>query len=167
MTGYLADLGVGWVYSLPLLRPPRAATTATTWSTTPASTRRAAGARASTGSSRRARHGLGVVVDIVPNHVGVADAAAAPWWWDVLQHGRDSRARGRVRHRLGVRRRQGPPPGARRADDAGRAEASMDGELRYYDHRFPIAPGTGEGTPREVHARQHYELVAGGAPTPS
>src|SRR3712207_6598938 len=27
------------------------------------------------------------------------------------------------------------------------------------DLRFPIAPGTGEGTPQEVHARQHYELV--------
>ena len=34
-----------------------------------------------------------------------------------------------------------------------------DGELRYYDKRFPIADGTGDGTPREVHDRQHYELV--------
>ncbi len=35
-----------------------------------------------------------------------------------------------------------------------------DGELRYYDKRFPIADGTGEGAPREIHDRQHYELVA-------
>jgi (1->4)-alpha-D-glucan 1-alpha-D-glucosylmutase len=35
----------------------------------------------------------------------------------------------------------------------------VDGELRYFDNRFPIAPGTGTGTPQEVHARQHYELV--------
>src|SRR3712207_6709076 len=27
------------------------------------------------------------------------------------------------------------------------------------DLRFPIAPGTDGGTPQEVHARQHYELV--------
>src|SRR3712207_1901673 len=27
------------------------------------------------------------------------------------------------------------------------------------DLRFPIAPGTGDGTPQEVHDRQHYELV--------
>ena len=45
-------------------------------------------------------------------------------------------------------------------------------ELRYFEHRFPIAPGTGPGsisvggpapsgtdTPRDVHERQHYELV--------
>ena len=35
----------------------------------------------------------------------------------------------------------------------------VDDELRYHDHRFPIAPGTGYGSPDEVHARQHYELV--------
>src|SRR3712207_5621465 len=28
--------------------------------------------------------GLGLVVDIVPNHAGIADAAANPTWWDVL-----------------------------------------------------------------------------------
>ena len=39
-----------------------------------------------------------------------------------------------------------------------------DGELRYYDHRFPIADGTGDGTPREVHgpsALRADELPAG------
>jgi (1->4)-alpha-D-glucan 1-alpha-D-glucosylmutase len=37
----------------------------------------------------------------------------------------------------------------------------QDGELRYYDHRFPLAPGSwSEGEDAEtVHARQHYELV--------
>ncbi|MEV0717260.1 malto-oligosyltrehalose synthase, partial [Asanoa sp. NPDC050611] len=39
------------------------------------------------------------------------------------------------------------------------ADRVEDGELRYYEHRYPIAPGTGAGTAREVHARQHYELV--------
>jgi (1->4)-alpha-D-glucan 1-alpha-D-glucosylmutase len=36
-----------------------------------------------------------------------------------------------------------------------------DGELRYYEHRFPLAPGSAsEGDdPDAVHARQHYELV--------
>ena len=36
-----------------------------------------------------------------------------------------------------------------------------DGELRYYEHRFPLAPGSwSEGdAPEDVHARQHYELV--------
>ena len=34
-----------------------------------------------------------------------------------------------------------------------------DGELRYFEHRFPIAPGTLGGTPSEVHDRQAYQLV--------
>ena len=35
--------------------------------------------------------GLGVLIDIVPNHMGVATPAKNAWWWDVLQHGRGSR----------------------------------------------------------------------------
>ena len=36
-----------------------------------------------------------------------------------------------------------------------------DGELRYYDHRFPLAEGTyADGdSPQDVHGRQHYELM--------
>lgn len=37
------------------------------------------------------RAGMGLVVDIVPNHMSVAVPAANPWWWDVLAHGQDSR----------------------------------------------------------------------------
>ena len=33
--------------------------------------------------------GLGVLVDIVPNHMGVGDPAANAWWWDVLAAGRE------------------------------------------------------------------------------
>jgi len=34
-------------------------------------------------------HGLGIVLDIVPNHM--AADARNPWWWDLLAHGRESR----------------------------------------------------------------------------
>jgi (1->4)-alpha-D-glucan 1-alpha-D-glucosylmutase len=34
--------------------------------------------------------GLGLILDIVPNHVGLA-SPANPWWWDVLAHGPDGR----------------------------------------------------------------------------
>ena len=40
-----------------------------------------------------------------------------------------------------------------------RADASTATNCVYYDHRFPLAPGTGDGTPPEVHDRQHYRLV--------
>ncbi|OJF11749.1 malto-oligosyltrehalose synthase [Couchioplanes caeruleus] len=101
--------------------------------------------------------GLGLVVDIVPNHAGVAVAAANPAWWDVLRNGERSPyakwfdidwSRGRLLIPV-------------LADDP----AALDdlrvagGELHYFDKRFPIAEGTGEGTAREVHDRQHYELV--------
>ncbi|MFD1151746.1 malto-oligosyltrehalose synthase [Saccharothrix hoggarensis] len=37
------------------------------------------------------RAGLGFVLDIVPNHMAVGPDDVNQWWWDVLQHGRDSR----------------------------------------------------------------------------
>lgn len=40
--------------------------------------------------SRRARaHGIGLILDLVPNHLAAHPANA--WWWDVLRHGRRSR----------------------------------------------------------------------------
>ena len=38
------------------------------------------------------RHGLGLILDIVPNHMGIG--AANPWWRDVLRHGQASRFAG-------------------------------------------------------------------------
>jgi malto-oligosyltrehalose synthase len=35
------------------------------------------------------RHGMGLLLDIVPNHMGIG--ADNPWWWDVLKLGRESR----------------------------------------------------------------------------
>ena len=104
-------------------------------------------------------HDLSVLVDIVPNHTGVADAAENPAWWDMLRLGRQSPfarwfdidwARGRVLL---------PVLG----DDFTPDQLRVVGEeLRYFEHRFPIAPGTGPGpgeTAADVHDRQHYELA--------
>ena len=49
---------------------------------------------------------MGVLVDIVPNHVGRRHPAQNAWWWDLLAHGRD------VGVRRGVRRRLGRPAAA-------------------------------------------------------
>jgi (1->4)-alpha-D-glucan 1-alpha-D-glucosylmutase len=99
---------------------------------------------------------LGLVVDIVPNHAGVADASENRAWWDVLQNGRNSVysswfdiewARGRILL---------PVLG----DDFQPSQLDVvDGELRYFAHRFPIAPGTADGAATAVHDRQSYELV--------
>ncbi|MFT4305997.1 MAG: alpha-amylase family glycosyl hydrolase, partial [Microbacterium sp.] len=88
---YLRDLGVSWAYLSPLLR-------ATTGSdhgydvVDPSQVDPARGGAAGLARFAAAAHegGLGVLVDIVPNHMGVAVPAENPWWWDVLRRGRAS-----------------------------------------------------------------------------
>ena len=127
--------------------PSRAATTATTWSTTTASTRPAAARRGwPRCRPRRGGSGMGVLVDIVPNHVGVATPAENAWWWDAAAA---TAASPRTRDAFDVDWDAG---GGRvripvLGDDdcattADRHLTLADGELRYHDHRFPLAPGT-------------------------
>ncbi len=44
-------------------------------------------------------HGLGIILDIVPNHMGIG-GADNPYWLDVLENGQGSRLRRVVRHQL-------------------------------------------------------------------
>ncbi|SDN84326.1 maltooligosyl trehalose synthase [Geodermatophilus sp. DSM 45219] len=167
LAGYLADLGVSHAYASPLLRAASGSTHG--YDTVDhAHIDESRGGRAGFDRLVAALHerGLGLVLDLVPNHMGIADPAEAPWWWDVLRHGRDSAhaAAFDVDWDAGGGRVRIPVLGT--ADDVEKLEVvggagggSADGELRYYDNRFPLAPGTGEGTPQEVHDRQHYELV--------
>ncbi|SEL10276.1 maltooligosyl trehalose synthase [Blastococcus sp. DSM 46786] len=159
VAGYLADLGVTHAYSSPLLRSAEGSNHG--YDTVDHA--HIDEARGGQGGFDRFvaalhEHGLGLVLDLVPNHMGVDDPAAAPWWWDVLQHGPDSAhaAAFDIDWEFGGGKVRIPVLGS--ADDVEKLEV-VDGELRYYDNRFPIAPGTGEGAPQEVHARQHYELV--------
>ncbi|MCA0146907.1 malto-oligosyltrehalose synthase [Blastococcus sp. LR1] len=159
LAGYLADLGVSHAYSSPLLRS--AAGSNHGYDTVDhAHIDEARGGREGFDRFVEALHeqGLGLVLDLVPNHMGVDDPSAAPWWWDVLQHGQASTHAGAfdIDWEFGGGKVRIPVLGS--ADDVEKLEV-VDGELRYYDNRFPIAPGTGEGTPQEVHARQNYELV--------
>ncbi len=108
-------------------------------------------------ASARAR-GMGLVVDIVPNHVGIGKPEQNPWWWDVLTHGRSSRyARCfDIDWDLDEGRIILPVLGC--DDDV--ADLAVEGDvLRLGDLVFPIAPETGGGSGAEVHARQHYRLV--------
>jgi (1->4)-alpha-D-glucan 1-alpha-D-glucosylmutase len=101
---------------------------------------------------------LRLVVDIVPNHLGVAEARENPAWWDVLRLGPRSAYAAWFDIEQGPRRLLLPVLGD--SPDLDRDLTVHDGELRYYEHAFPIAPGTRDGTPSEVHDRQHYELVS-------
>ncbi|WP_091217064.1 malto-oligosyltrehalose synthase [Geodermatophilus siccatus] len=163
LAGYLADLGVSHAYASPLLRSASGSTHG--YDTVDhAHIDESRGGQAGFDRLVAALHeqGLGLVLDLVPNHMGVADPAEAPWWWDVLQHGRESAhaAAFDIDWDFGGGRVRIPVLGS--ADDVEKLEVveTPDGpELHYYDNRFPVAPGTGRGTPQEVHDRQHYELV--------
>jgi (1->4)-alpha-D-glucan 1-alpha-D-glucosylmutase len=163
VAGYLADLGVTHAYSSPLLRSAEGSNHG--YDTVDhAHIDEARGGQAGFDRFVAALHqqGLGLVLDLVPNHMGVADPAAAPWWWDVLKHGQASRHAGAfdIDWEFGSGKVRIPVLGS--ADDVEKLEVVDGGdgpELRYYDNRFPLAPGTGNGSPQEVHARQHYELV--------
>ena len=153
---YLRELGVGAVYLSPLLQ----ATTGSphgydTTDVTRVDADRggAEGLRALWAAARDS--GLGVVIDIVPNHLGISVPAENPAWWDVLKLGPESAYAAWFdidwsRERIVV-----PVLG----DDA--TLSITDGELRYFEHRFPLAPGSwgADDDPDAVHARQHYELV--------
>jgi (1->4)-alpha-D-glucan 1-alpha-D-glucosylmutase len=163
VAGYLADLGVTHAYASPLLRSAEGSNHG--YDTVDhAHIDEARGGQAGFDRFVAALHqqGLGLVLDLVPNHMGVADPAAAPWWWDVLKHGQASRHAGAfdIDWEFGSGKVRIPVLGS--ADDVEKLEVVDGGdgpELRYYDNRYPLAPGTGNGSPQEVHARQHYELV--------
>ncbi|HEY8301790.1 MAG TPA: malto-oligosyltrehalose synthase [Jatrophihabitans sp.] len=154
---YLATLGVGATYLSPLLPSAKGSdhgydvvrfdTVDPARGGVDGWTRLLAAARA---------RGLKIVVDIVPNHAGVATPAENPAWWDVLKHGRESRFAPWFDIDWGRGRLLLPVLGDAFSPDELAVE---DGELRYFEHRFPLAPGTEGGTPTEVAERQHYELV--------
>ncbi len=101
-------------------------------------------------------HSLALVVDIVPNHLGVADPQANPAWWDLLRHGPSSRF-ARWFDLTGWPLRL---PVLADSPDA-LADLRVDGELlRYHSHAFPLAPGTAGGSSQQVHEAQHYRLVS-------
>ena len=159
LAGYLADLGVTHLYSAPLLAAAPGSAHGYDVVDHRAVNPELGGEAGRQRLLRALRAvGLGLVVDIVPNHAGVAVPAANPAWWDVLRRGRASAyaswfdidwERGRLLL-----------PVLADTPDALDDLAVVDGELRYHEHRFPIADGTGDGSPREVHDRQHYELVS-------
>ncbi|MGB3172084.1 MAG: malto-oligosyltrehalose synthase, partial [Rhodococcus sp. (in: high G+C Gram-positive bacteria)] len=171
---YLDDLGVTHAYLSPIL-------TATQGSThgydvvDPTTVSAALGGRDALIELVAELHarGMGVIVDIVPNHVGVDDPRQNAWWWDVLGKGQASEyatffdidwsPENGTDGKIAV-----PVLGS----DQDVSELSIDRSgdevlLAYYEHRFPIAAGTdsaADGTAvddaRAVHDRQAYRLVS-------
>ncbi|CUR55619.1 Maltooligosyl trehalose synthase [metagenome] len=165
--GYLRDLGVDWVYLSPLLVAESGSNHGYDVVSHAAIDPDRGGPEGLAALSAEARRlGMGVLVDIVPNHVGVATPHLNAWWWDLLRHGRSSERADTfdVDWDAGQGRLRIPVVGDDDRSPEGGPIANLsvrDGELRYHDNRFPIAPGTADdlADANTVHDRQHYELV--------
>jgi (1->4)-alpha-D-glucan 1-alpha-D-glucosylmutase len=177
---YLRDLGVSWAYLSPLLKATEGSDHGydVVDPTLVDPTRGGREGLERFAASARAA-GLGILIDTVPNHMGISHPAQNPWWWDVLTHGRDSRyaeafdidwdfGQGRVRVPiLGASVDEVIASGDVRIDPAAQ-ELGGFGVVRFYDqHVLPIAPGTvpddvdlaDPRVIREILERQQWEAI--------
>jgi len=159
---YLARLGVGALYLSPLLRSSRGSThgyDVVDHALVDPQRGGKEGLRELADAARRA--GIELVVDIVPNHMGVADATQNRAWWELLRLGQD----GEFASWFDV---DWPAAGGRvlipvLADDfEPDRDLSIDGAvLRYGDHTYPLGDDiqTEDDAPAVVLRRQHYRLI--------
>ena len=162
VTDYLTSLGADWLYLSPLLEAEPGSDHGYDVVDPSRIDPVRGGAEGLEGLAALARAaGRGILVDIVPNHMGVATAPANPWWWDLLTHGQESRYAEAfdVDWAAGAGRIRIPVLGD--GDDELDALTLAGGRLHYYDNIFPIAPGSADddADARTVHSRQNYELV--------
>ncbi len=168
---YLASLGVSHVYLSPVLQPAPGSTHGYDVLDHTRINVEAGGRGAFERLVAACREaGLGIIVDVVPNHMAVPspehlnapfwsllrEGARSPYagWFDVDWVAEDERLLMPV---LGGSLEQALERGELTlADDGG--PGGTDPVLRYFDHEFPVAPGT-EGLPlRELVDAQAYRL---------
>lgn len=162
LVDYLSALGVDWLYLSPLLKAEEGSNhgydVVDPTVVDPARGGPEALARLSEVAKRA---GMGILADIVPNHMGVATPAQNAWWWDLLTFGRESRYAEAfdVDWAFGGGKIRIPVLGDG-DDELGNLKLVGD-ELHYYDNRFPVTPGSAAAgdDPEAVHGKQHYELV--------
>lgn len=158
LVDYLAELGVDAVYCSPLL-------TATCGSDHGYDVTDVTQVDPERGGERGWTHfvaaargaGLKIVVDIVPNHLGIGAPEQNPSWWSVLRDGRGSPYAGWY----DIDWSQPISVPILASGDADDDLDVVDGGLRYFEHRFPLAPGSYRAgdSAAEVHRRQHYRLI--------
>jgi (1->4)-alpha-D-glucan 1-alpha-D-glucosylmutase len=110
-------------------------------------------------------HGLGVVIDHVPNHMSVNDAHLNARWWELLRDGPSSQAAdwfdvdwGAGDGRVIVPKLGDPLEVVVARGDLSIGEGDQGPELRYGPLRFPLAKGTEQLDVAEAVDRQHYRL---------
>ena len=164
---YLADLGISHLYLSPVQRATPGSTHGYDQCDPTRVSDELGGETEFRALASQARaHGMGIVLDIVPNHM--ATAATNPWWWELLSSGREGRA-GRY---FDIDWEPGDPEltdrvllpvlGAPLEEVLARGELALGrrGEqpvLTYFDQAFPLREPVAAGTMSpELLERQHY-----------
>jgi malto-oligosyltrehalose synthase len=113
--------------------------------------------------------GLGLIVDIVPNHMAVG--AENAWWFDVLKHGRASRYASHfdidwnaedpmLRGKVLLPVLGNPLNEAIDAGELSLVQGSHGAEVHYYQQRFPVAADADSRQPlAALLSKQHYRLA--------
>jgi (1->4)-alpha-D-glucan 1-alpha-D-glucosylmutase len=173
LTDYLADLGIDWAYLSPLLKAAAGSDhgydVVDHSRVDPA---RGGGEALDRFTAAARAQGLGILIDIVPNHVGVADPQESGWWLDVLEKGRESRFAEYfdVDWDFGGGKLRLPILGGTLEEAIANDELVIVGNtLHYFDTVLPLAEGTAPKTPgsegsepadlANIVAAQHYELM--------
>ena len=169
---YLADLGVSHLYLSPVLQAVPGSMHGYDVLDHDRVSEELGGAQGLERLAATARqHGLGLVVDVVPNHMALVapESSNAPLW-DVLAHGREAAHAHwfdvdweALDGKIGL-----PVLGEPLADVLAKGDLRLGVEhgervLRYHDHVFPVASGTWDGDAgadvAAVLDRQHFVLA--------
>ena len=165
---YLADLGVSHLYLSPVLQAVAGSTHGYDVVDHHLVNEELGGEAAFQGLAKSAHNaGLGVILDIVPNHMAISERRNR-WWWDVLENGPSSifafafdvdwdPPEAKLRNTVLL-----PVLGDHygRELEAGRLRVARDGALftvGYFDHVLPAAPRTLDSVLADAASR-----VAGG-----
>ncbi|CAN5687376.1 hypothetical protein BH23CHL8_BH23CHL8_02650 [soil metagenome] len=171
LTAYLARLGVSHLYASPSLQAAPGSQHGYDVVDPRRVNAELGGSRAHQRLSEAlGRHGLGQVLDIVPNHLAIS-GPENPWWWDVLENGPSSR----YARFFDV---DWDPPEARdrnvvllpilgdhygRVLEAGELALERHGgsvSLRYHDRVLPLSPRSIEGMLAAAASRARSDELA-------
>ena len=169
----LADLGVDWAYLSPILEAEHGSNHGYDVISHDRVDPDRGGEEGLDAVAAEARRlGMGVLVDIVPNHMGVAVPEHNDWWWRLLREGQGSPIADAfdIDWEAGGDRLLLPIVGDDDwSEDGTVAHLALDADgadgpvLRYWDTRLPVAPGF-TGRLVAVTVRRPYcarsELVA-------
>ena len=153
LAGYLADLGISHLYCSPYLQARPGSTHGYDVVDHSRINEELGGAEALDRLVEAlAAHGMGHILDMVPNHMTITERANA-WWWDVLKHGPRSEyapffdinwdpAEERLRHNILL-----PILGDHYGRILDKGEIRLDIEngepiVGYYEHVLPVAPAS-------------------------